>query len=370
MHIGVPTEIKTDEYRIGLTPAGARELVDQGHSVLVQAGGGEAIGLNDEAYRSAGAELLEDVEELFDRADLIVKVKEPQPEECRRLRSGQILFTYLHLAPEPALTDALLDSGASCIAYETVTDAAGRLPLLAPMSEIAGRLATQAGAHHLELHQGGRGILLGGVPGVPPAQVTIIGGGVAGTQAARMALGLGARVILLDKSLDRLRELDNLFAGRLTCEYSTREAMERALPATDLLIGAVLVAGDAAPKLLSAEQIAAMPPGAVLVDVAIDQGGCFATSHPTTHRKPTYTEHGIIHYCVANIPSAAARTATLALTNATLPYLQTLANGGLSALKQAPGLASGLNVHAGRLTHLAVANALGRDWVSPSSALN
>lgn len=362
MEIGVPREIKTDEYRVGLTPGGVRELVEAGHSVLVQSGAGQTVGFDDESYRRAGAELLPEARELFERAGLIVKVKEPQPSEYPLLRAQQLLFAYLHLAPEPALTEALVHSGADCIAYETVTDPRGRLPLLAPMSEVAGRLATQAGAHHLELAQGGRGVLLGGVPGVCPAQVTIIGGGVVGTQAARMALGLGARVSLLDQSVERLRELDREFGGRLSCEFATQDRLERLLPETELLIGAVLVAGDTAPKLLSSEQIARMPRGAVLVDVAIDQGGCFATSRPTTHSQPTYTEQGVVHYCVANIPSAAARTATLALTNATLPYILRLASDGIEALGRDAGLASGLNVYRGQLVHPAVARAQGKAW--------
>jgi len=365
MRIGVPREIKTDEHRVGLTPAGVRELVDRGHSVRVQSDAGAAVGFDDDQYRESGAEILPGAEAVFAEADLMVKVKEPQSGEIPLLRSGQLLFTYLHLAPEPALTEALLASGASCIAYETVTDRAGRLPLLAPMSEVAGRLATQAGAHHLELHQGGRGILLGGIPGVAPGQVTIIGGGVVGTQAARMALGLGARVTLLDKSLPRLRELDELFGGRVVCEYATRESMERRLPDTDLLIGAVLVAGDSTPKLLSEEQVGLMRPGSVLVDVAIDQGGCFASSRATTHREPTYVTRGVVHYCVANIPSAAARTATLGLTNATLPYIQRLAEQGLAALEEDPGFRAGLNVHAGQLTHPAVARAQERPCSDP-----
>lgn len=361
MRIGVPREIKADEYRVGLTPAGVRELTDRGHSLYVETGCAEGIGFTDQDYREAGAEILSGAAEVFARAQLIVKVKEPQPSEYALLDPEHLLFTFLHLAPEPELTRALMSSGASCLAYETVTDGRGGLPLLAPMSEVAGRLATQAGAHHLELHQGGRGILLGGVPGVPPAQVTIVGGGVVGVQAAQMAVGLGAKVTLLDKSLPRLRELDARFAGRVSCEYATRESLERALPHTDLLIGAVLVAGAAAPKLLSAEQVGQLPAGAVLVDVAIDQGGCFATSRATTHRKPTYVERGVIHYCVANIPSAAARTATLALTHATLPSIQSLAELGLAALAHNPGLAEGLNVHAGRVTHPAVARALGHE---------
>ncbi|WP_286806501.1 MULTISPECIES: alanine dehydrogenase [unclassified Marinimicrobium] len=364
MRIGVPREIKTDEYRVGLTPSAVRELAGQGHSVLVEQEAGAAVGLDDASYEAAGATLVDSASAVFAQAELIVKVKEPQPEEYRQLNPDQILFTFLHLAPDPEQAEGLLASGASCIAYETVTDQAGRLPLLTPMSEVAGRLATQAGAHHLELHQGGRGILLGGVPGVPPAGVTIIGGGVVGTQAARMALGLGAQVRILDKSLVRLRELDALFHGRLVCEYATENALEQALPQTDLLIGAVLVAGDSAPKLLSREQLGALPKGAVLVDVAIDQGGCFATSRPTTHRQPTFSLDGVVHYCVANIPSAAARTATLALSHATLPYVQALAQNGLEALKRDPGLRAGLNVHRGQITHEAVARALGKPWVA------
>ncbi|ROQ20439.1 alanine dehydrogenase [Marinimicrobium koreense] len=364
MRIGVPREIKTDEYRVGLTPSAVRELAGQGHSVLVEREAGAAVGLDDASYEAAGATLVDSASAVFAQAELIVKVKEPQPEEYRQLHPDQILFTFLHLAPDPEQAEGLLASGASCIAYETVTDQAGRLPLLTPMSEVAGRLATQAGAHHLELHQGGRGILLGGVPGVPPAGVTIIGGGVVGTQAARMALGLGAQVRILDKSLVRLRELDALFHGRLVCEYATEDALEQALPQTDLLIGAVLVTGDSAPKLLSREQLGALPTGAVLVDVAIDQGGCFATSRPTTHRQPTFSLDGVVHYCVANIPSAAARTATLALSHATLPYVQALAQNGLEALRRDPGLRAGLNVHGGHITHEAVARALGKPWVA------
>ncbi len=364
MRIGVPREIKTDEYRVGLTPSAVRELVEKGHQVLVESEAGAAVGFDDGSYQAAGATLVEDASTVFAEAELIVKVKEPQTEEHRQLKPGQILFTFLHLAPDPEQAEGLMASGASCIAYETVTDREGRLPLLTPMSEVAGRLATQAGAHHLELHQGGRGILLGGVPGVFPAGVTIIGGGVVGTQAARMALGLGARVRILDKSLARLRELDVLFQGRLICEYATEDALEQALPRTDLLIGAVLVAGDAAPKLLSREQLNALPRGAVLVDVAIDQGGCFATSRPTTHRQPTFVESEVVHYCVANIPSAAARTATLALSHATLPYVQALAQNGLKARERDSGLASGLNVHKGNIAHEAVARALGEPWVA------
>ncbi|UZJ45702.1 alanine dehydrogenase [Marinimicrobium sp. C6131] len=364
MRIGVPREIKADEYRVGLTPSAVRELTALGHPVLVERGAGSAVGFDDPAYESAGATMVDSAGDVFADAQLIVKVKEPQPDEYRQLRSDQILFTFLHLAPDPEQAEGLMASGASCIAYETVTDRTGRLPLLTPMSEVAGRLATQAGAHHLELHQGGRGILLGGVPGVSPAGVTIVGGGVVGTQAARMALGLGARVRVLDKSLTRLRELDAAFHGRLVCEYATEDALEQALPRTDLLIGAVLVTGDAAPKLLSREQLGVLPHGAVLVDVAIDQGGCFATSRPTTHRQPTFSVDGVVHYCVANIPSAAARTATLALSHATLPYVQALAQNGLEALKRDPGLGAGLNVHRGQITHEAVARALGKPWVA------
>ncbi|WP_420009489.1 alanine dehydrogenase [Xanthomonas sacchari] len=369
MLVGVPKEIKNHEYRIGLTPSGVRELVLHGHEVLVQRGGGQAIGLTDAEYERAGARIAEDAPSVFAQAEMIVKVKEPQPEECAMLRPGQLLFTYLHLAPDPQQAAALQRSGCTAIAYETVTDGHGGLPLLAPMSEVAGRMAIQAGAHALEKAQGGSGVLLGGVPGVKPAQVLVIGGGVVGINAARMAMGLHARVTVLDRSLERLKYLDELYGQQLTTLYSTRDAIEQCLPHTDLVIGAVLIPGAAAPKLVSREQLALLRPGSVLVDVAIDQGGCFETSHPTTHQQPTYEVDGIVHYCVANMPGGVARTSTFALTNATLPFVLLLAEHGLQALRDDQDLRNGLNVHAGKLTHRAVAQALGQDFVRPLDAL-
>ncbi|MCI2261221.1 alanine dehydrogenase [Xanthomonas indica] len=369
MLVGVPKEIKNHEYRIGLTPSGVRELVLHGHQVLVQRGGGQAIGLTDAEYERAGARIAEDAASVFAQAEMIVKVKEPQPEECAMLRPGQLLFTYLHLAPDPQQAAALQRSGCTAIAYETVTDGHGGLPLLAPMSEVAGRMAIQAGAHALEKAQGGSGVLLGGVPGVTPAQVLVIGGGVVGINAARMAMGLHARVTVLDRSLERLKYLDELYGQQLTTLYSTRAAIEQCLPHTDLVIGAVLIPGAAAPKLVSREQLTLLRPGSVLVDVAIDQGGCFETSHPTTHQQPTYEVDGIVHYCVANMPGGVARTSTFALTNATLPFVLLLAEHGLQALRDDQDLRNGLNVHAGKLTHRAVAQALGQDFVRPLDAL-
>ena len=369
MLVGVPKEIKNHEYRIGLTPAGVRELVLHGHKVLVQRDGGQAIGLTDADYERAGARLADDAASVFAQADMIVKVKEPQPDECALLRPGQLLFTYLHLAPDPAQASALLRSGCTAIAYETVTDGNGGLPLLAPMSEVAGRMAIQAGAHALEKAQGGSGVLLGGVPGVKPAEVLVIGGGVVGINAARMAMGLHARVTVLDRSLERLKYLDELYGHQLTTLYSTRDAIEQCLPHTDLVIGAVLIPGAAAPKLVSRAQLALLRPGSVLVDVAIDQGGCFETSHATTHQQPTYEVDGIVHYCVANMPGGVARTSTFALTNATLPFVLQLAEHGLQALRDDQDLRNGLNVHAGKLTHRAVAQALGEDFVRPLDAL-
>ena len=370
MLIGVPREIKNHEYRIGLTPAGVTELVDQGHAVLVEAGGGAAIGFSDDQYAAAGAELVADAAALFARAELLVKVKEPQPEECRRLRPGQTLFTYLHLAPDPAQAALLLASGASCIAYETVTGPGGSLPLLAPMSEVAGRMAIQAGCHSLERAQGGNGTLLGGVPGVEPARVLVIGGGVVGSNAARMAAGLGADVTVLDRSIERLQALDGHFGGRVKTVFSTREAVERFARAADLVVGAVLIPGAAAPKLIDRGLVARMRTGAVLVDVAIDQGGCFETSRPTTHDAPSYRVDGVVHYCVANMPAAVARTSTQALTNATLPYVARLAGAGVAAaLRDDPRLRNGLNVHAGKVTHAAVAEALQLPWADPLTLL-
>lgn len=369
MRIGVPKEIKNREFRVGLTPAAVRELTSRGHEVSVETGAGAAIGFPDEAYEAAGARILATPEDVFARADLIVKVKEPQPREVALLREAQILFTYLHLAPDPAQTRGLLASGCTAVAYETVTDPAGRLPLLAPMSEVAGRLSVQAGARALEMAQGGRGVLLGGVPGVEPARVVVIGGGVVGTNAARVAAGMGADVTVLDRSVERLHQLDDLFAGRVRTIYSTAEAIERFVTAADLVIGAVLVPGAAAPKLVSRDLVAAMPRGSVLVDVAIDQGGCFATSRPTTHDDPTYVVDGVVHYCVANMPGAVARTSTLALVQSTLPYVLALADNGLDALRGHPGFRNGLNVHRGRVTHPAVAEAHGLEYLPPEAAL-
>ncbi|WP_111643302.1 alanine dehydrogenase [Marinimicrobium alkaliphilum] len=370
MQVGVPKEVKQDEYRVGLTPAGVQELIRGGHRVWVERGAGARVGFSDQVYRDAGAEIAANAEEVFSRARLIVKVKEPQPEECALLRADHLLFTYLHLAAEAALVERLQASGAAAIAYETVTQADGGLPLLTPMSEVAGRLAVQAGAHHLELAQGGRGVLLGGVPGVAPAQVVIVGGGVVGTEAARIALGMGAQVTLLDTSLARLRTLDKLFGGRVHCEYATGALTEARALTADLVIGAVLIPGASAPKLLSEAQVRKMQPGSVLVDVAIDQGGCFATSRPTTHAQPTFTVNGVVHYCVANMPSAAARTATLALTNATLPFVQALADQGLDALAADAHLRAGLNICAGQVTHLAVAESLDLPFTRPDRVLN
>jgi alanine dehydrogenase len=370
MLIGVPKEIKNHEYRIGLTPAGVRELVHDGHQVLVQQDGGEPIGFDDAQYLDAGAEIVASAAEIFARAQMIIKVKEPQPAECKLLRPGQILFTYLHLAPDPEQAKALLASGATCIAYETVTSASHGLPLLAPMSEVAGRMAIQAGAHNLEKAQGGNGVLLGGVPGVEPAKVLVIGGGVVGINAARMAMGMGADVTLLDRDLNRLKELDMVFGGRLKTVYSTKEAVERYALEADLVVGAVLIPGASAPKLISRELVTRMKKGAVMVDVAIDQGGCFETSRPTTHQDPTYVVDGVVHYCVANMPGGVARTSTIALTNATLPYAVRLARNGVSAALEADQhLRNGLNVHAGMITHPAVAEALGYAYVEPLAAL-
>lgn len=370
MRIGVPTEIKVHEYRVGLTPAGVRELIAHGHQVLVQTRAGHGAGFDDAAYQGAGAEIVDSAEEVFARADMIIKVKEPQPEECRMLREGQLLFTYLHLAPDPRQTELLLASGAVAIAYETVTDARGGLPLLAPMSEVAGRMAIQAGAHALEKAQGGRGVLLGGVPGVAPGKVVIIGGGVVGINAARMALGLGAQVIVLDKNIERLKTLDELYGPRLHTVYATKDTLETYLAQADLVIGAVLIPGAAAPKLVTRQMLQSMQRGAVVVDVAIDQGGCFETSRPTTHDQPTYVVDDIVHYCVANMPGAVAHTSTYALTNATLPYAIELADKGYrQALLDDPHLRRGLNIHRGRVTCEAVARDLGYDYLPAEEAL-
>ncbi len=370
MLVGVPKEIKNHEYRVGLTPAGVRELVDAGHQVIVETLCGDAIGFSDDMYVAAGAEIVSAAKEVFDRVEMVVKVKEPQPVECKMLRAGQILFTYLHLAPDPQQTELLVASKATCIAYETVVDNNGGLPLLAPMSEVAGRMSIQAGAHHLEKAQGGLGTLLGGVPGVAPAKVLIIGGGVVGTQAARIAVGMGANVTILDRSLPRLRQLDAEFGGTLNCVYSTTEAVESYALESDMVVGAVLIPGAAAPKLLTRDIISRMKKGAVVVDVAIDQGGCFETSKPTTHENPTYVVDGVVHYCVANMPGGVARTSTMALTNATLPFALQIANkGAANALLDDANLLEGLNVHDGKVTYKAVADALGYEFVDPKSVL-
>jgi len=368
--IGCPREIKNHEYRVGLTPASVRELSARGHRVLVQRGAGAAIGLGDEQYLAAGAQLVPDAASVFAQADMIVKVKEPQAEECALLREGQVLYTYLHLAPDPEQTAALMKSGALCIAYETITGPGGGLPLLAPMSEVAGRMAIQAGAAHLEKSKGGMGVLLGGVPGVAPAQVVILGGGVVGTHALQMAVGLGARVTVLDKNVDRLRQLDLVFGNRISTVYSNVHSVEEAVLGADLVIGGVLIPGAAAPKLVTRAMVAQMKPGAVVVDVAIDQGGCFETSHATTHAEPTFVVDGVVHYCVANMPGAVARTSTFALNNATIGHAVALAGKGWKqALRDDPHLRAGLNVAAGRVTYPAVALALGHEYQPPETLL-
>ncbi len=360
MKIGVPKEIKVHEYRVGLVPAAVRELVAAGHEVLVERAAGSGVGFDDAAYEAVGARIAADARAVFAAADLVVKVKEPQLVECAMLRPGQVLFTYLHLAADRPQAEALMRSGAHAIAYETVTARDGSLPLLTPMSEVAGRMSVQVGATLLHKSAGGRGMLLGGVPGVAPAKVVILGGGVSGTAAAEIACGMRADVTVIDKSLPRLRELDGLFGGRLKTVFSTAASIETAVASADLLIGAVLVPGAAAPRLVTRAMIKAMRPGAVVVDIAIDQGGCIETSRPTTHADPTYVEEGVVHYCVTNMPGAVAQTSTLALNNATLPYVRALANDGFEvACGKDPGLAAGLNVSQGRIVHSAVAEALG-----------
>lgn len=359
MRVGVPKEIKNNEFRVGLTPGAVREYVGRGHSVFVETGAGSGIGADDGVYEAAGGTILPTAEAVFETAQMIVKVKEPQPSEWRQLREDQILFTYLHLAPDPAQAKGLLESGCAAIAYETVTDATGGLPLLTPMSEVAGRLAIEAAGSALRRSAGGRGLLLGGVPGVPPARVVVIGGGVVGTHAARMAAGLGAEVTVIDRSLPRLRQLDELFSGRVRTRYSTTETVEEEIMDADVVIGAVLIPGASAPKLVSRNQLSTMRKGAVLVDVAIDQGGCFETSRPTTHETPTYEVDGIIHYCVANMPGAVPLTSSTALNNATLPFGLALAAKGIDAIQDDPHLKNGLNVRNGRITHSAVAASLG-----------
>jgi alanine dehydrogenase len=368
--IGVPTEIKADEYRVAVTPAGVRELTEHGHEVLIQAGAGEGSAIGDADYKAQGATVAADAASVFGEAEMILHVKELQPEEIEMLRPGQLLFTYLHLAPDPEQTRGLCGSGVTAIAYETVEDAHGRLPLLAPMSEVAGKIATQAGAFMLEKPMGGRGILLGGVPGVAAANVMVIGGGVVGMNAAFIAIGMEADVFVFDRSIDRLRELEVAFGGRCSTVYSTRLAVEQMLPWADLVIGAVLVHGARAPYVVRREQLKLMKPGAVLVDVAIDQGGCFETSRPTTHREPTFEVDGITHYCVANMPGAVPITSTHALTNATLPYAIALADHGVAeAIRRDPGLRLGVNVAGGRVTHPAVAEGVGMDYVAVEEAL-
>ncbi|MBO9476514.1 alanine dehydrogenase [Shimia sp. R11_0] len=370
MKIGCPTEIKPQEFRVGMTPDAVREAVAHGHEVIIQAGAGNGAGFQDEDYRAAGATLLGTAEEIFAAADMIVKVKEPQAGERKMLREGQLLFTYLHLAPDPEQTKDLMESGCTAIAYETVTDAHGGLPLLAPMSEVAGRLAPQVGAWTLQKANGGRGVLMGGVPGVAPAKVVVIGGGVVGTHAAKIAAGMGADVTVLDRSLSRLKYLDDVFGGTFKNQYSTAGATAELVREADMVIGAVLIPGAAAPKLVSRAQLSEMKPGAALVDVAIDQGGCFETSRATTHADPIYEVDGIMHYCVANMPGAVARTSTQALGNATLPFLLNLADKGWKqACEDDPHLLNGLNVHAGQLTYYAVGKALGIDVISPALAL-
>ena len=371
MKVGVPTEIKTDEYRVALTPAGVRELSEAGHEVVVQSGAGVGSAIDDEHYAAQGAEILPDADAVFAAAELIVKVKEPQPEEIARLESRHTLFTYLHLAPAADLTQGLLDSGATCVAYETVEDRNGRLPLLAPMSEVAGKIATQAGAFMLEKPLGGRGILLGGVPGVAAANVMVIGGGVVGMNAAFIALGMEATVFVYDRSIDRLRELDIAFQGRAdTCFASTLD-IEQRLPDVDLVIGAVLVHGAKAPHVITRRQLGLMKRNAVLVDVSIDQGGCFETSRPTTHSDPTYEVDGITHYCVANMPGAVPITSTYALTNATMPYVLKIADQGVAAaLASDPGFMQGLNVCRGKLTYEPVARDQGREFTPAAQALD
>ncbi|MDE2183822.1 MAG: alanine dehydrogenase [Alphaproteobacteria bacterium] len=358
MRVGVPKEIKNHEYRVGMTPAAVRELTARGHQVFVQTKAGDYIGLTDELYVRAGAKILPDAAAVFETGEMIVKVKEPQPGEIAMLKPHHTLFTYLHLAPDPAQTKGLLASGATAIAYETVTDARGGLPLLAPMSEVAGRMSIQAGAHCLEIAQGGRGALLGGVPGVPAAKVVVLGGGVVGTNAARMAMGLEAHVIVLDVSLHRLNELDTQFGAQLHTLFSTIDAIEEQVSQADLVIGGVLVPGAAAPKLITEKMVKQMKKGSVIVDVAIDQGGCAETSHATTHADPTYRVHDVVHYCVANMPGAVARTSTFALNNATLPFTLALADQGADkAMRANAHLRAGLNVYKGTLTYAAVAEA-------------
>ena len=371
MKIGVPKEIKILEYRVGMTPSGVKELASDGHEVFVETNAGMGIGMTDQDYKNAGATIMSTAKEVFDIAELVVKVKEPQLKECEMLRKDQVLFTYLHLAADPDQAAALVKSGVTAIAYETVTASDGSLPLLTPMSEVAGRLSIQAGAFSLQKANGGRGVLLGGVPGVMPGQVLVIGGGVSGTHAAEMAIGLGAEVTILDRSITRLRQLNDIFGSRINTQYSTKDAIDSLVVESDLVIGAVLIAGAAAPKLVTKEHVKAMRSGAVMVDISIDQGGCFETSRPTTHAEPTYVIDDIVHYCVTNMPGAVPRTSTFALTNATLPFVKALAGmGWREALKNDKHLANGLNVHNGQINFEAVANELGYDYLSAEAAIS
>jgi len=370
MLVGVPKAIKPQENRVGLVPGSVREIIRAGSQVFVEKNAGVGISISDDDYVAAGAEIVDTAEEVFERADLIIKVKEPQPVECKRLRQGQTIFTYLHLAPDPNQTELLKESGVTAIAYETVTQNEGGLPLLTPMSQVAGRMSIQAGAHCLEMAQGGSGMLLGGVPGVAPANVVVIGGGVVGTNAVRMAMGMEAHVTVLDKSLQRLRELDFQFGSKLNTIYSTEEAMEYYVTAADLVVGAVLIPGAAAPKVVTRDMLREMRPGSVAVDVAIDQGGCFETSRPTTHHKPTYVEENVVHYCVANMPGAVPRTSTFALNNATLPYIVSIVSKGVKLALLSDGhLLNGLNVHKGMITYEAVARELDYEYVAATDAL-
>jgi alanine dehydrogenase len=371
MKIGLPKEIKDNEYRVGLTPAGVRALVDAGHTLFVQKTAGEGSGFPDEQYVKAGATLVETADDAWGEGDMVVKVKEPIAPEYPRMRENQLLFTYLHLAPEFELTKQMMERKVTGVAYETITDRHGRLPLLTPMSEVAGRMSVQVGATYLEKMNGGRGILLGGVPGVPAANVLIIGGGVVGTEAAKMAVGLGAKVTIIDRSLDRLRQLDDIFLSKVQTLASSRYAIEEAISHADLVIGAVLVVGAAAPKLVTRDMLHLVPQGAVLVDVAVDQGGCFETTHATTHSNPTYFEEGVLHYCVANMPGAVPRTSTFALTNATLPYALDLANKGFErAISDDIGLREGVNTYAGKLTYEAVATSQNLEYTQLDSLID
>ena len=371
MKIGVPKEIKILEYRVGMTPSGVKELASDGHEVFVETNAGMGIGMTDQDYKNAGATIMATAKEVFDIAELVVKVKEPQLKECEMLRKDQVLFTYLHLAADPDQAAALVKSGVTAIAYETVTASDGSLPLLTPMSEVAGRLSIQAGAFSLQKANGGRGVLLGGVPGVMPGQVLVIGGGVSGTHAAEMAIGLGAEVTILDRSITRLRQLNDIFGSRINTQYSTKDAIDSLVIESDLVIGAVLIAGAAAPKLVTKEHVKAMRSGAVMVDISIDQGGCFETSRPTTHAEPTYVIDDVVHYCVTNMPGAVPRTSTFALTNATLPFVKALAGmGWREALKNDKHLANGLNVHNGQINFEAVAQELGYEYLSAEAAIS